>query len=257
MPFAAINAAQIYYETFGQDGSGRAPLLLIHSATRTGQATWERAALQLAQRYRVIVPDCRGHGKSSNPGRSYSFRELAADIAGLLRALGHEKAHIIGHSNGGNVALVTLMEHPEVVQTCIIQAGNAWVSPDLIERQPPLFEPERIARESPDWMAEMIALHGPTHGPEYWRELALLTVAETIREPNYSTADMAKVSRPVLVIEGEKDDVNATSAHGQFIAVNIPGAELWRPAGVGHHVHDEIPDEWLVRVLDFLARRGG
>jgi pimeloyl-ACP methyl ester carboxylesterase len=257
MPFADIDEAKIYYETFGQDAPGRAPLLLIHSATRTGHATWEHAAPRLAQHYRVIVPDCRGHGQSSNPHGTYSFSELAADAAGLVRALGYERAHVIGHSNGGNVALVTLMEHPEIVQTCVIQAGNAWVSPDLIEREPPIYEPERIAREDPQWMAEMIALHGPTHGPDYWRELVRLTVGETIREPNYTPADLDKVSRPVLVIEGEKDRVNGTYAHGQFIADNIPGAKLWRPAGVGHHVHDEILDEWLARVLDFLARRGG
>ena len=257
MPFASINEAQIYYETFGQDAPGRAPVLLIHSATRTGHATWGHAAPRLAERYRVIVPDCRGHGLSSNPSGTYSFKEMAADAVGLLRELGYRRAHIIGHSNGGNVALVTLIEHPEVVQACVIQAGNAWVSPDLIEREPPVFEPERIAREDPQWMAEMVALRGATHGPDYWRELVRITVAETIREPKYEVAVLKKVSRPVLVIEGEQDGVNATSAHAKFIADNIPAAELWRPAGVGNHVHDEVLDEWLDRVLDFLARRGG
>ena len=75
---------------------------------------------------------------------------MAADIAALIRQLGFEKAHIVGHSNGGNVALlVTLMEHPDVVQTAILQAANAYVSPDLIEKEPRLFDPERVRGERP------------------------------------------------------------------------------------------------------------
>jgi len=63
---------------------------------------------------------------------------MADDMAALILALGYERAHVIGHSNGGNVALVTLLEHPEVVQTVIPEAANAYVSPDLLEREPPL-----------------------------------------------------------------------------------------------------------------------
>ncbi len=147
-----INGAQIYYETFGQDRPGQAPVLLIHGSTSTGKEDWELVAPLLARRRRVIVPDCRGHGRSSNPNLSYSFTEMAADMAALVRALGYQRAHVIGHSNGGNVALVVLMEHPEVVQSAVPQAANAYVSPDLVEKEPAIFDPERVAREAPAWM---------------------------------------------------------------------------------------------------------
>jgi cell wall-associated NlpC family hydrolase/esterase/lipase len=202
------------------------------------------------------VPDCRGHGQSSNPNLSYSFKELAADTAALIQALGYERAHIIGHSNGGNVALVTLLEHPEVVQICIPQAANAYVSQYLIEREPAIFDPDRVAREAPTWMNEMIALHGPAHGSDYWRDLLRLTLRETITEPNYTPDDLARVQRPVFVIQGAHDKVNAPDRHAQFIAQHIPDAELWIPADAAHNVHHEIPLEWLKRVLDFLKRRG-
>jgi pimeloyl-ACP methyl ester carboxylesterase len=78
---------------------------LIHGSTITGAEDWSRVAPLLARQYRVIVPDCRGHGQSTNPDLSYSFKEMADDTAALVRALGYERAHIIGHSNGGNVAL--------------------------------------------------------------------------------------------------------------------------------------------------------
>jgi len=256
MPFIEVNGANLFYETYGQDRPGQAPIVLIHGSTVTGQADWAHIAPLLARRYRVIVPDCRGHGQSSNPHMTYSFKEMAADTAALIRALGYERAHLIGHSNGGNVVLVALLEHPEVVQTCIPQAANAYVSQDLIEKEPRLFDPDRVARESPGWMNEMIALHGPYHGRDYWRDLLRLTVQAIISEPNYTAEDLARVTRPTLVIQGENDSVNAPMQHGQFIAKHIPHAELWLPQGVGHNVHLDATLDWLAHVLDFLERRG-
>ena len=187
---------------------------------------------------------------------SYSFKELADDVAAFVRAMGYQRAHIIGHSNGGNVALVTLMEHPEMVQTCIPQAANAYVTRYLIEREPKVFDPDRVARESPDWMNEMIALHSKVNGKEYWRELLWLTMKEIISEPNYSPSELARVQKPTLVIMGAEDTVNAPDEHAQYIANNIPNAELWIPEKTGHNVHKEREQEWVEKVLDFLERCG-
>jgi len=256
MPFMEINAARLFYEVFGTEHRKATPIVLIHSACKTGRADWGTVAPLLARQYQVFVPDCRGHGQSTNPTRSYSFREMAADIAALVRALGYSQAHIIGHSNGGNVALVTLMEHPEVVQSAVLQAANAYVSQDLIDREPVVFDPERVARENPAWIEEMTALHGPTHGTDYWRRLLEITLQEIITEPNYTPEDLRRVRQPVLVIQGEKDSVNAPARHAQFIAQHIPEAELWAPEETGHNVHDERLFEWIERVSSFLDHRG-
>ena len=90
---------------------------------------------------------------------------------------------------------------------------------------------------------------------DYWRDLLRLTLNELITEPNYTPADLARVRRPVLVIQGANDRVNAAGRHAQYLAENIPAAEMWLPAGVNHNVHRERPDEWLSRVLDFYQRR--
>ncbi len=249
-----INGADIYYETFGDEESLRPPVLLIHGSTIDGPTDWGVIAPELAKHYRVLVPDCRGHGHSNNPNHSYSFKELANDAATFVRAMGYERAHVIGHSNGGNVALVTLMEHPDIIQSCIPQAANAFVTQYLIDREPVVFEPERVKREVPEWMNEMIKLHGEVNGQEYWRDLLQMTMKEIISEPNYTAEQLAQVKKPTLVIMGENDTVNAPDRHAQFIAENIPNAELWIPAGIGHGVHREIREEWLAKVLDFLDR---
>jgi pimeloyl-ACP methyl ester carboxylesterase len=256
MPYIEINNANIYYQAYGDDHPDRAPIVLIHGSTVDSRTDWDAIAPELARQYRVFAPDCRGHGKSNNPHLSYSFKELADDVAAFVRAMRYERAHIIGHSNGGNVALVTLMEHAEIVQTCIPQAANAYVTRYLIEREPNVFDPARVEREAPTWRDEMIQLHGQAHGREYWRDLLWLTMKEIISEPNYSPAELARVEVPVLLIMGADDTVNAPDAHAQYIANHIPGAELWIPERTGHNVHLERRQEWLARVLDFLERRG-
>jgi pimeloyl-ACP methyl ester carboxylesterase len=251
-----INDADIFYESFGEDDPTRSPVVLIHGSTIDGRTDWAEVTPALAEHYKVLVPDCRGHGHSNNPDKTYSFRELASDAAALIRALGYEKGHVIGHSNGGNVALVTLIEHPDVVHTCVLQAANAYVTQYLVEREPELFDPARVAREAPEWMNEMIALHGEVNGKAYWRDLLRMTVKETISEPDYTPEDLARVRKPVLVIMGAQDAVNAPDRHAQFLAENIPNAELWIPEKAGHNVHKDCREEWLAKVLDFLGRRG-
>jgi pimeloyl-ACP methyl ester carboxylesterase len=126
----------------------------------------------------------------------------------------------------------------------------------LIEREPKVFDPERVMREAPEWRDEMIRLHGAANGSEYWKDLLWLTMKEIISEPNYSPADLARVGVPMLVIMGADDTVNAPNEHAQYIASHVPNAELWIPEKTGHNVHKECKQEWVAKVLDFLERRG-
>ena len=254
MAVVNINGAEIYYQVFGEDRPSRVPVLLIHGSTICGEVDWGDIARRLSDCYKVYVPDCRGHGKSSNPGGGYSFKQLADDAAKFIREMGYDRMHIIGHSNGGNVALVTLIEHPAVVQSAVLQAANAYVTDYLRQREPVVLQPDYYARQHPDDVILMKQIHSELHGGEYWRDLLVMTMQEIITEPNYTESDLAKVGRRVLAVMGSEDQVNAPDRHAQFICENIPGAELWIPEGIGHNVHHEIPDEWLERVADFLRR---
>jgi pimeloyl-ACP methyl ester carboxylesterase len=222
MPHIAINGANIYYQVHGDNVSLRTPIMLIHGSTIDSHTDWDSVIPALAAHYKVFAPDCRGHGRSNNPRVSYSFMELADDVAAFIRAMGYDRAHIIGHSNGGNVALVTLMEHPEVVQSCSMQAANAYVTRYLVEREPVVMNADYIAKNNPGWVAEMIAIHSTTNGEAYWRELLWLTMKEIISEPNYSPTELARVERPTLIIMGADDPVNAPDEHAQYLAENIP-----------------------------------
>ena len=110
--FANANGIRIHYVA-----AGEGPLVvLLHGFPQFWYA-WRHQIPALAARYRVVAPDLRGYGDTDKPPRVADYRTgvLAADVAGLVKALGYEKAHVVGHDWGGGVAWMTATVEPQVV----------------------------------------------------------------------------------------------------------------------------------------------
>ena len=108
-------------------GDGR-PLVLLHGLSSSSRI-WDMMAPHLAPDFHVIAYDQRGHGLSDKPDGDYSFREVTADLAALLRELGLERPIIAGHSWGGNVAVQFAAEHPrEPAALVLIDGGFTEIS---------------------------------------------------------------------------------------------------------------------------------
>jgi haloacetate dehalogenase len=117
-------------------GGAGAPLILLHGYPQTHMA-WEKVAPAFAGHFDVIVPDLRGYGESDAPPddpahRSYSKREMARDIAGLMDALGLDRAHVLGHDRGARVAYRMALDHPDrllrlgIVE--VVPTGDFWAA---------------------------------------------------------------------------------------------------------------------------------
>ncbi|HEY2187777.1 MAG TPA: alpha/beta hydrolase [Caldimonas sp.] len=100
------------------------PLLLLHGYPQT-HAMWRRVADRLAADFRLVIADLRGYGDSHKPGPAaspeadhaqYSKRVMAADMAALMRSLGHERFAVVGHDRGGRVAHRLALDHGERVE---------------------------------------------------------------------------------------------------------------------------------------------
>jgi pimeloyl-ACP methyl ester carboxylesterase len=236
----------MFYNEYGSPGSP--PLVLLHGSGGTGATEWKPVIPGLARNFRVIAPDLRGHGKTLDPRSAYSFDLLANDVADFLRALKIAPAFVAGHSNGGNIAIVLTVEHPEVIKKSVIMAGNAYVSADLLRYAASRWS-ERV---SISWGKQLAERHETLRYEGYWRELLDRTGYEIARAPNYAREDLHQVRTPVFIIQGENDDVNAPAHHAEFMAHNFRNSQLWLVPGTGHSVHEEHPDEWVQRVTKFL-----
>lgn len=129
MPTAYANGIEIWYERIGPDAPGRLPLVLTHGFAGPSRQ-WRPELLPLAEKRPLVLYDVRGHDRTSVPPdpADYSMPVFAADLAGLLKAIGIERAHIGGVSMGGMVTAQFAVDYPAMcasVLVCDSTCGNA------------------------------------------------------------------------------------------------------------------------------------
>ena len=116
MPNIKVNGINLYFEWHGPRN---APALVLNNGIFMNAATsWVFQTEPFSRHYRVLLYDCRGQGQSDHPLGPYSMALHAEDLAGLLTALGIERAHIAGISYGGEVAQAFVLQYPFVYLPC-------------------------------------------------------------------------------------------------------------------------------------------
>ena len=121
--YVSANGLQIYYEEYGQGE----PLVLVHGGTETSQI-WQAQIPTFAKHFRVLTPDCRGHGRTVNPSGTLSYRLMADDLAAFVHAVGLQKPLIYGYSDGGQIALEVGMRYPDLAQALVVGAASFKVT---------------------------------------------------------------------------------------------------------------------------------
>ena len=101
----------MYYEVHGEGP----PLVLLHGGGSSIHTTFGRILPDLARRHRVIAVEQQGHGRTADIDREFGFAQMADDTAALLMQLGVRSADVFGFSNGGHVAMLLALRHPERV----------------------------------------------------------------------------------------------------------------------------------------------
>jgi pimeloyl-ACP methyl ester carboxylesterase len=118
-----VNGADIYYAVYGQGE----PVLLLHGGLGNADY-WGNQIPALAEKYKVIVMDSRGHGRSTRDAQPYSYGLMAEDVIGVLDHLGVGKAAIVGWSDGGIIGLDLAINHPDRVAKLFAFGANTQVS---------------------------------------------------------------------------------------------------------------------------------
>src|SRR5258705_863258 len=122
MPDVAVNGFELHYEDRGKGD----PLLLLHGGTGIG-ADWQLVfTAGDPAGFRVIVPDLRGHGRSTNPSRAFTFRQAAADVLALLDHLGIARAKAIGLSMGAKTLLHVATQQPGRIDAMVLVSATPY-----------------------------------------------------------------------------------------------------------------------------------
>jgi 2-succinyl-6-hydroxy-2,4-cyclohexadiene-1-carboxylate synthase len=267
-------------------GSGPA-LLLLHGFTGSGRS-WEGrladpasglADAAVGAGFTAIAPDLPGHGgtawrvgDAARPGDTSraTVERIADDLPALLRALGHDRAHVVGYSMGARVALRLAIAHPACVARLVLEAPSAGIA-DPAERATRRAADEALARvlerdgigpfvdaweRAPVLAGEARLGAGPRAA---LREIRVAHdpagLAASLRAAGQGSMDplggrLGRIASPTLVIVGADDPVRERA---EAVAAGIPGARLVAIDGAGHAPHLETPLAFGRLVLDFVS----
>ena len=275
MSLAKVNGIDVYYE---EQGRGE-PLLLIMGLAADSTA-WMFQVPDFAQRYRTILFDNRGVGRSSKPAGPYSIHQMADDAAGLLDALDVPRAHVVGVSMGGMIAQELALRHPARVRGLVLAC--TYPEPDAdTERQrefslaqfggrisasgeteidvsaidplmffqhllPRVFNQAFIDQELP----KLLQVFSGALQYGFSME-AILGQVEAVMG-HKATDRLHQIGTPTLVITGDAD-LLISPANSDVLARHIPGAKLVKVPGGSHGFNFETPDVFNRTVLDFLG----
>ena len=271
MPFIeSPSGVEIYYE---EAGEGQ-PLVMLHGWSMTGRVWLFQQPL--ADGCRLIVPDLRGHGRSSTPAAGYSLADLAGDIIALFERLDLTDAVLLGWSLGAQVALAAFQPlRKRLAGVVLVGATPRFTVTDGYPYGLPATEPRgvglRLKRDFSKTMGEFFRgmfAEGEIDREQENRIAREIVMGGRLPEPKvaFSTLDILStedlremlpaVDRPVLVIHGS-DDVICPVGAAHYLVGRISDARLVEFGGAGHAPFLTRPDEFNAVVRKFLRDVNG
>lgn len=262
MPHQRVGDINLYYELtdFTEPWSaGPAPVVFIHGLGGD-HSMWLRQVPAFCSRFPTITLDLRGHGQSTRPTADFGMADMAADVVRLLRALGVERAHLVGLSLGGMVAQQFALDYPLATASLVLAdtlcgspAGFESVMRDALR----FIEENSMAAVA---QARITNAFSDAVDP-VMRGCLIDRVAQNDKAAyvraarsafGFSVADrLSEITAPTLVIIGAQDRVTPPRLSDDIVA-HIPAAHLVRLAGAGHISNMERPQEFNRVVLEFL-----
>jgi pimeloyl-ACP methyl ester carboxylesterase len=219
-----INGMQMYYVVHGQGE----PLVLLHGATGSSD-DWAPFLDELEGEYQLVMPDLRGHGRSTNPLREFTQRQAALDVSALLDHLGIERFKAIGISGGGNILLHLATQQPRRVEAVVLVSATSY-----FPEQARAFMRQHSVDQLPDEERLRLRERHPG-GEEQIRELfrELQAMAKRYDDMNFTAPYLSTISARTLIIYGDRDPLYPVDIALEMYTA-IPHAYLWIVPNGGH-----------------------
>ena len=255
-----------HYELLGRkDGLS---VLLISGLGGVG-ASWGPQIDRFAADHQVILPDQRGTGRTSRAGNGYTTRQLAADLAALVRHVGVGPVHVVGASTGGAIAQHMALDNPELVRSLTISSSFArfdafmhrqfevrakmaaeWDRPAMFAGYSLFLFSPRFTRHHPEVVQDWIdrATSHPANPAD--REIGLKRIAMIAAHDAF--ARLSEITAPTLVVCGEQNHCTPLPL-SEEIAGAVRGARLVVLEDAGELIELEAPKRFYELVSTFIA----
>lgn len=220
---------------YREQGSGE-PLILLHGNGENGAYFSDQISF-FSKRYRVIVPDTRGHGQSPRGTAPFTLVQFAEDLCAFMDEHAIPKANLLGFSDGGNIALLFALRYPERVLKLILNGANLSPSGVKASFQIPIIIGYRIASFFGRWRDK---------AKKHADMLALM-----VKEPDICPEQLKTVGVPSLVIAGTRDMIK--KKHTRLLAASLPDSSLVLIPG-DHFIAAKKPAAFNQAVFAFLVQ---
>ena len=258
----ATNGIRIHVS---EKGHGERTIVFLHYWGGSSRS-WRFVTEALSDAYRTVATDHRGWGHSDAPADGYTIADLADDAQGAIEALGLSRYVIVGHSMGGKVAQLLASRRLPGLEGLVLVAPSPPSPMLLSDEQRAIQLSAYDSRESVGWVVDNLltgsplaaqrreqviedSLRGAPQAKAAWPNVAM---REDI------TAEVANIDVPVLVIAGERDQVDRVETLRAELLPRIAGARLQVLPGVGHLSPLEAPSALVAAIRGFIGelRRG-
>jgi pimeloyl-ACP methyl ester carboxylesterase len=248
MAFLTLGGHRIYLEWQGPHDPARETAVFLHDGLGAVGA-WKRVPERIgaAAGVNALVYDRWGYGRSDER-ELFRFQFMEAEVPvlrELLDQLGLARAHLVGHSDGGSIALLLAARWPERVTSLVTEAAHVFVEPETQTGIRALVALQRAGR-MPGWLSRL-------HGERAERLLSAWCdgwLSDAHAQWNIEDW-LGYVTAPTLAVQGEQDEFG-TPAQVNAILNRVGGADSWIVPNCGHTPHNDAEDEYVERVAGFV-----
>jgi pimeloyl-ACP methyl ester carboxylesterase len=267
-----VNGVRIAYTDTGGTGI---PLVLVHGSWGS-QHNWDPVLWRLAEHFRVLTYDRRGHSDSERPSGQGHFSEDVADLAALIEQLGIAPAWVVGNSSGAVITLKLAAAHPDLIRGVLVheppmmgllEDGSPEAAAWKAQEHGALAEVGRRIAAGDDAGAAEHFVDQVALGPGSWAAMPAAmrdmmtgnapTYLDELNDPEWKSIDEARLSEyhgPALITAGDQSPPIYEPVERRLMRL-LPQARQKTYAGAGHIPHVTHPEEYLAEVVEFIDAR--